>query len=92
MPGSKPGERRGGRKKGTPNKIQAELKDMILAALHHVGGEDYLQRQAEAEPKSFMLLLGRVLPLQVNGKVDANLSFAPLMELIAGNGRPRPGK
>lgn len=26
--GSKPGERRGGRKKGTPNKATAELKDL----------------------------------------------------------------
>ncbi len=26
MPGSKPGERRGGRQKGTPNKVTAEIK------------------------------------------------------------------
>ncbi len=26
MPGSKPGERRGGRQKGTPNKVTAELR------------------------------------------------------------------
>ncbi len=26
MPGSKPGERRGGRQKGTPNRVTAELK------------------------------------------------------------------
>lgn len=84
----------GGRKKGKPNKVTGELKDMILHALTAVGGEEYLERQAEAEPKSFMLLLGRVLPLQVNGKVEGSLTidpFTPLMELIAGNGRPRPG-
>ncbi len=27
MPGSKPGERRGGRKKGTPNKATAEIRE-----------------------------------------------------------------
>ena len=29
MPGSKPGERRGGRRKGTPNRVTAELKAAI---------------------------------------------------------------
>lgn len=67
MAGSKRGERRGGRKKGTPNKTTGALKDMILDALKNVGGVTYLERQALAEPKSFMLLLGRVLPLQVTG-------------------------
>jgi hypothetical protein len=32
MPGSKPGERRGGRQKGTPNKVGAEIK--ALAGQH----------------------------------------------------------
>ena len=27
MPGSKPGERRGGRKKGTPNRISTEIRE-----------------------------------------------------------------
>ncbi len=29
MPGSKPGERRGGRQKGTPNRVTTELKAAI---------------------------------------------------------------
>lgn len=36
--GSRPGERRGGRKPGTPNKITADLKAMILGALDEAGG------------------------------------------------------
>jgi hypothetical protein len=61
------GNRGKGRVKGTPNKTTGALKDMILEALNRAGGVSYLERQAEAEPKSFMLLLGRVLPLQVTG-------------------------
>jgi hypothetical protein len=38
MRGSKPGERRGGRRKGTPNKIPKVLREMILEALDGVGG------------------------------------------------------
>lgn len=64
--GSKKGERRGGRQKGTPNKINGELKEMILTALSNVGGTEYLQRQAEANPGPFMTLLGKVLPMQVS--------------------------
>lgn len=39
--GSKPGERRGGRQAGTPNKVTKALKDMILGALDEAGGEEY---------------------------------------------------
>ena len=65
--GSKPGEHRGGRAKGTPNKHTAAIKDMILGALDKAGGEKYLLRQAEANPVAFMGLLGKVLPLQIAG-------------------------
>lgn len=63
--GSKPGERRGGRKAGTPNKVTGALKDMILQALANVGGTEYLMTQATANPNAFLTLVGRVLPLQV---------------------------
>lgn len=65
--GSKPGERRGGRRKGTPNKTTGALKDMILEALNQSGGVGYLIQQADEEPKAFMALLGRVLPMQLQG-------------------------
>lgn len=65
---SKPGERRGGRQKGAPNKTTKALKDMILAALDGVGGEAYLQRQAAKNPAAFLTLVGKVLPLQVTGE------------------------
>jgi hypothetical protein len=65
--GSKKGERRGGRKKGTPNKITAELKDMIRAALDEAGGVDYLKKQALEEPAAFLSLLGKTLPKEVTG-------------------------
>lgn len=63
--GSKPGERRGGRKAGTPNKVTGALKDMILQALANVGGTEYLVTQATTNPNAFLTLVGRVLPLQV---------------------------
>lgn len=68
--GSKPGERRGGRQKGTPNKWTGQLKDMILNALEQAGGEEYLAEQAEKNPSAFLTLVGKVLPLQVGGDPD----------------------
>lgn len=51
-----------GRKAGTPNKVTATLKDMILGALDDAGGRAYLARQAEENPGPFMALVGKVLP------------------------------
>lgn len=56
-----------GRKKGVPNKTTAALKDMILAALDGKGGINYLMTQADENPTAFLTLVGKVLPLQVNG-------------------------
>jgi hypothetical protein len=65
--GAAPGERRGGRVKGTPNKITKELKQMVLEALERKGGTDYLMAQADANPSAFMTLLGKVLPMTIAG-------------------------
>jgi hypothetical protein len=62
---SLPGERRGGRQKGTPNKATNDIKAMILGALSDVGGRDYLARQAIENPGPFMTLVGKVLPTQL---------------------------
>lgn len=65
IPRRKPPAAGKGRKKGTPNKITGQLKDMILGALDKAGGIDYLHDQAEKNPGAFMTLVGKVLPLQV---------------------------
>lgn len=81
------GKKTGGRRKGTPNKVTKELKDMILEALDNAGGVEYLTRQADENPKAFMALVGRVLPLQVTGKDGGAIEFAGL-QVIAPKGKP----
>ena len=54
-----------GRRKGTPNRVPAALKDMILQALANAGGTVYLEEQAKNNPTAFLTLVGKVLPLQV---------------------------
>lgn len=71
---SKGHAKRGGRKKGTPNKVNAELKDMILMALSNKGGVTYLEKQADENPVAFLSLVGKVLPMTVQGNPDQPLT------------------
>lgn len=61
------GRKTGGRQKGTPNKFNSDLREMILQALDKAGGAEYLYRQAVENPTSFNSLLGRVLPTTLAG-------------------------
>jgi hypothetical protein len=81
--GSKPGERRGGRKKGTPNKVSGDLRAMVLGALDRVGGQTYLEQQARENPQAFMTMVGRCLPKQVNLGGDLSLT----LELVSPKNR-----
>lgn len=66
-----------GRPKGSQNKTTALLKDAILQAAEQAGGPEglvgYLTLQAAENPAAFMTLLGKVLPLQIQGDPDAPL-------------------
>jgi hypothetical protein len=54
-----------GRPKGSLNRINASLKDMILGALNDAGGKNWLARQAQENPAAFMALLAKLLPLEL---------------------------
>lgn len=81
MDGTVPGKSRpqpkGGSRKGIPNKVNADVKAMILQALHNAGGVEYLTARAEDNPKAFLALLGRVLPMTV-----ANADGGPLAGVV----------
>lgn len=63
-----------GRPKGSKNKTTTLLKDAILKAAEAAGDKEgmvgYLTTQAKENPQSFLPLLGKVLPMQVDGDVD----------------------
>lgn len=68
---------KGGSRKGVPNKIGADVKAMVLEALKHAGGAEYLFTQAFDNPKAFLALVGKVLPLQITGENGAPILIAP---------------
>lgn len=73
MPFNK-GNKLGKSRKGIPNKVTAELKDMILQALDEAGGVEYLVSVAKKNPQSFLMLVGKVLPMQITGKDGKDLN------------------
>lgn len=73
---TKDGKKTGGRKRGTPNKDTAELRDMILLALDRAGGVKYLRDRAVDTPASFLTLIGKVLPQNINANVSFDLAGA----------------
>src|SRR5690242_11965451 len=79
MPAPKGTQPPGGSRKGIPNKITADVRTMILAALDHVGGQDYLAQQARDNPKAFLSLLGRLIPTQMTG--PDNKELFPVQEM-----------
>jgi hypothetical protein len=60
----------GGRQKGTPNKLTADVKAMVLEALDKAGGVAYLLTQAQTNPNAFLTLVGKVLPMTLAGDPD----------------------
>ena len=72
----------GGSRKGIPNKVTKQLKEMILGALDDAGGQQYLHECA-LDPKTrgaFLTLLGKVLPSEQR---LANPDGSPLQGLSA---------
>jgi len=84
----KKGEKRPGqgRPKGSLDKGNALIREMVVEALHGVGGVAYLQERA-TDPRTataFLGLIGKVLPVQVEG---GDKPVAHTMRVIFEDGR-----
>jgi len=73
-----------GRPKGMPNKVTADIKNMILTALSNVGGASYLEERAN-DPKTaaaFLGLVGKVLPMTIAGDPASPVQQVVRVELV----------
>jgi hypothetical protein len=74
------GVKTGGRKAGTPNKTSAELKAAILRALDAAGGDEYLIKVAQDDPRTFCTLVGKILPTAHTGEDGGPVKVAKAVE------------
>lgn len=79
--GSKPGERRGGRKAGTPNKLTKTVKEAFEQAFNVMQGEPgvNLGEWGKANPTEFYKLSARLIPSEVNATVTSQESAVELL-------------
>ena len=75
--GSLPGERRGGRQKGIPNKTTSLAREAIAFAANKIGGSKRLAAWAKEDPANetafWTKIYPRLLPVQVTGEGDGPL-------------------
>lgn len=73
--GSRPGERRGGRAKGTPNATTYAVKEAIEQAFAGIGGVPALIEWARANPELFYSRVWtRILPREITADVHADVT------------------
>lgn len=75
---------RKGRPPGSPNKATVAVKEAILQAFneaHKDGPVAYLKDVAEKDPKTFLALVGKLIPKEITGEVRVNHIQTILAEL-----------
>jgi hypothetical protein len=80
------GLKTGGRRKGTPNKLTADAREVIRLAAERAGGVDALARFAVENPAAFWPLYAKLIPQQREHRHDlsaAALKGKSLQELEA---------
>lgn len=77
--GARPGA---GRPKGSLDKGNAMIREMIVEALDGVGGVQYLQETARSHPAAFLSLIGKVMPIQVTGEGGGPVQTVSRIELV----------
>ncbi|WP_343735327.1 hypothetical protein [Acidovorax sp.] len=77
------GKREGaGRPAGSLDKGNALIREMIVEALDQAGGVEYLVRQANAKPAAFLALIGKVMPVQIEADVNANVNGSISVQFV----------
>ena len=80
---------KGGRKKGSVNKIGTQAKDNIIAVFTRLGGTAAMAKWAKDNQTEFYRLYARLIPTDVTATIDirdaSELSTADLLRIAAGS-------
>lgn len=98
-------QKMGGRRLGTPNRVTTQLKHAVIEAAAmvgydgqgHQGLHGYLARLALREPAVFARLLEKLIPMQLQGHLDNNVTHKyetvdALARALRERGLPAPPK
>lgn len=79
--GSKPGERRGGRKAGTPNKLTKTVKEAFEQAFNVMQEQRgvKLGDWGKANPTEFYKIAAKLIPSEINAKVSTQETAVELL-------------
>lgn len=58
-----------GRPVGATNKTTKAVKEMLMAALDELNGQEYFLEQARENPAAFMSLVGKLIPTEVKNQL-----------------------
>jgi hypothetical protein len=86
MPRAQPGQRFGGRAKGTPNKTTSAAKEALSLAFQGVGGVEALTEWATDNQTEFYKLWAKLVPLEVSGEGGEPIKFV----IVTGVPQPAP--
>ena len=84
--GAKKGERRGGRKAGTPNKTSASVKAALCEAFDKLGGVESLVGWGKKNPAEFYRIWSRMLPTEVKNADGEPFRVAIVEEVVDADG------
>ncbi len=63
-------EKTGGRAKGTPNKLNATVKENVIAVFNRLEGTAGMAKWAAANPTAFYQIYSKLLPTEVEQKTE----------------------
>ncbi len=59
-----------GRRKGVPNRITRTVRQAIEVAFENVGGQEWLEELARTDPRTFVVLLAKIIPNEIKAEVS----------------------
>jgi len=65
--------KKGGRKKGTPNKQTADMRAAMVEAFDKAGGVEWLVKLSQDDPRTFAGLVGKIIPNEIKATVEGEL-------------------
>ncbi len=85
------GVRLGGRAKGTPNKVTADVRKLILTAVEEMGGHARLIAWAREDPANERIFWGQIMPkvlprdVNLGGQADNPLALGIKVRFVSAN-------